>query len=214
MDPRRPNPSAPPVCGPCGTSRQMRPAAPPVYRPQASPRSMQAKPAIPAEPVLPTRGLKRSTAPSVYRPHRKSYAAQPKFAAINRAAAVQLAKVGFSNCDASVVGAAASGKGSYKNSIHGEINALEDYLSNGGTIAGIKTISISSPPCKYCHVILTDLGIRGKVVAPGAGFGSCQGGSYGWFDNEGLVSQALQEATGKNQKDYITSVIERQRQLS
>src|SRR5262249_37832858 len=39
MEPRRPNPSAPPVYRPC---RQMRPAAPPVYRPQASPGSVQA----------------------------------------------------------------------------------------------------------------------------------------------------------------------------
>jgi len=157
--------------------------------------------------------LKPSTAPSVYRPRPRLYAAQPKFGAINRAAAVQLAKAGFSNCDASVVGTGASGEGSYKNSIHGEINALEDYLSNGGTIAGITTINISSPPCKYCHLILTDLGIRGKVVAPGAGFGSCQGGSYGWFKGEGFVSKEVQKATGKNERDYCTWVIERKNKL-
>ena len=188
----------------------MRPAAPPVYHPDTSPRSLQAKPAISTQPVLPTTGLKPSP---VYRPHQRLYAAHPKFAAINRAAAVQLAKAGFSKCDASVVGDAASGEGSYKNGIHGEMNALEDYLENGGTIGGITSINISSPPCKYCHLILTDLGIRGKVVAPGAGFGSCQGGSYGWFDNEGLVSKAAQKASGKNQKDYITSVIARKDKL-
>src|SRR5262249_31331182 len=206
-------PSAPTVYRPCQTSPQMRPAAPPVYRPQASPRTLQGKPAIPAQRILPTTGLKPSTAPSVYRPRPRLYAAQPKFGAINRAAAVQLAKAGFSSCDASVVGTGASGEGSYKNSIHGEINALEDYLSNGGTIAGITTINISSPPCKYCHLILTDLGIRGKVAAPGAGFGSCQGGSYGWFDKEGLVSKAAQKASGKNQKDYIPSHIARKDKL-
>jgi Cytidine and deoxycytidylate deaminase zinc-binding region len=124
-----------------------------------------------------------------------------------------LAKSGFSNCDASVVGTGASGEGSYKNSIHGEMNALEDYLSNGGTIAKISTITISSQPCKYCHLILSDLGIRGKVVAPGEGFGSCQGGSYGWFQSEGFVSKAAQKATGKNEKEYCTSVIERKNKL-
>ena len=149
----------------------------------------------------------------MYRPHQKADAAQPKSAASNRAAAVQLAKSGFSTCDASVVGGSTSGTGSYKNSIHGEINALEDYLSKGGTIAGITTINISSPPCKYCHLILSDLGIRSKVVAPGEGYGSCQGGSYGWFYSEGYVSKAAQKATGKSEKDYCTSVSDRKKNL-
>jgi Cytidine and deoxycytidylate deaminase zinc-binding region len=216
MDPRRPNPSAPPVYRPNRTSPQMRSAAQPVYRPQTSPRSLQPKPAIPAQLGAPTAALKPPTAPPVYRPYQRSYPAQPKVAAINRAAAVQLmkkTKSGFSNCDASVDSANHSGKGSYKNSIHGEINALEDYLSNGGIIGEIKTITISSPPCKYCHLILTDLGLRDKVVAAGSGYGSCQGGSYGWFGNEGFVSQALQSKTRKNQNEYIDWVIERKNRL-
>jgi hypothetical protein len=160
--------------------------------------------------------LKPPTAPPVYRPHQRPYPAQPKVAAANQAAAVQLAssaKSGFSNCNASVVSADKSGTGAYTSGIHGEMNALEDYLSNGGTIAAIEKITISSPPCKYCHLILTDLGIRAKVMAPGEGFGSCQGGSYGWFDSEGYISKAVQTKTGKSEKDYISSVIERQRKL-
>ena len=177
MDLGRPKPSAPPAYRPNQTSPQMKPAAPPVYRPQASPRSLQPKPAIPAQPGVPTAGLKPPTAPPVYKPHQTPWAAQPRMAATNQAAAVQLSKKsatsGFSNCDATVVSAGTIGSGSYQNSIHGEMNALEDYLSKGGTIAAIQKISISSPPCKYCHLILSDLGLRNKVVAPGEGFGSC-----------------------------------------
>ena len=216
MDPRRPNPSAPPVYRPNQTSPRIGSAAPPVYRPQPLPSSLQSKPAISAQLGVRTAGLRPPTAPPVYRPHQRPHAAQPKVAATNRAVAVQLAKSatsGFSNCDASVVSDNKSGAGSYKNSIHGEINALEDYLSNGGTIATIKKITITSPPCKYCHLILTDLGIRNKVVAPGEGYGSCQGGSYGWFAPEGHVSKAAQAATGKSEKDYITTVIDRKKAL-
>lgn len=225
MEPSRPKPSAPPVYRPSQTCPQMSLTAPPVYRPQPQPRILQPKPAIPAQPGIPTAGLKPPTAPPVYRPpvyrpNQRPWAVQPKVAAVSRAVVVQLAKKeesesGFSSCDATVVGAAKSGEGSYSSStgVHGEINALEDYLSNGGALGDIEKIVLTSQPCKYCHLVLSDLGVRLKVVAPGSGFGNCQGGSYGWFSSEGQVSKAAQTKTGKNQKDYITSVIARQRLL-
>jgi hypothetical protein len=164
--------------------------------------------------------LKPTTAPPVYRPHPNPYAVQPKFVATNRGATIQLStekKAGFSKCDASVVGATKSGEGAYSASynIHGEIDALEDYLSNGGTIGDIVKITISSAPCKYCHVILGDLGIRDKVVGypSGGGYGSCQGGSYGWFYRECLVSKAVQAASSKTEKAYTQWVADRVKEL-
>ncbi|MGB0065795.1 MAG: hypothetical protein WBP85_15235 [Terracidiphilus sp.] len=237
MDTRRPNPSAPPVYRPVQTSPQMRPAtppvyrpiqmspqtrpaAPPVYRPQAPPRILQAKPAIPAQLRAPTALLKPLTAPPVYKPHQQPHAVQPKVAAAFRSAAIQLASEkkssGYSACDATVTSGSVTGTGSYVNSIHGEINALEDYLNQGGTLGAITRIEISSPPCKYCHLILGDLGILGKVVVTKASkrkFGSCQGGSYGFFKGEGLVSQALQAISRLDQDGYLKTLSERKSKL-
>jgi hypothetical protein len=126
------------------------------------------------------------------------------------------AKKGRKECFAAVI--ANNGQrydGAYKNGIHAEIQALENYLSSGGTVAGIKKIELSSQPCKYCYLILGDLGIRGKVQVDDDDreFGSCSGGSYGWFDPDGSVWAALQQAGYRDQEAYITSVIERQREL-
>jgi hypothetical protein len=68
MNPRRPNPSAPPVYRPNQASPQMKPAAPPVYRPQPSPMGLQPEPAIPTRQGVPTAGRKLPTGPPVSKP--------------------------------------------------------------------------------------------------------------------------------------------------
>lgn len=105
------------------------------------------------------------------------------------------------------------------NGIHAEIMALENYLESGGRLGDIARIEISSQPCKYCHLILSDLGLRGLVHVEDDDreFGSCQGGSFGWFYAEGSVWAAIKKAMRgtpyTDQKKYINSVIERQRKL-
>jgi deoxycytidylate deaminase len=213
-------PAAPSVYRPIQLSPQTRPATPPVYRPQAPPKILQLKPAIPAQLRMPAAGLRPPVAPPVYKPHPRPHAVQPKPATAFRAATIQLASEkkssGYSACDATVTSGSVTGTGSYVNSIHGEINALEDYLNQGGTLGAITKIEISSPPCKYCHLILVDLGILGKVTVTKASkrrFGSCQGGSYGFFKHEGVVSKALQAQTGLSQDDYLSSLSKRKSAL-
>lgn len=235
---------------PIQMSLRTHPAAPPVYRPQVGPRSLQPKLAIPArsgtQPRVQTAGLKTPTASAVYKPHQKLLAVQPKIAAppvyrplpsalaaqlkvaaMSRAVTVQLASEqktsGFSTCGATVTSATKTGKGAYASgkNVHAEIAALEDYLQQGGTLAQITKIKISSPCCKYCYIILGDLGIRDKVEAEGEGFGSCAPGSYGWFNAIGKVSEELQKKTGKKasteyaawEKWYCDSVSERRKKL-
>ena len=122
-------------------------------------------------------------------------------------------------CYAAVV--AKNGKstpGVYKggSNIHAEINALETYLGAGGTLANITRIELSSMPCKYCHVILKDLGLIKKVWAPDdeREYGSCSGGSYGWFVREGYVWNAIKNKTGIADLDeYCDSVIKEKNEL-
>ena len=205
-----------------------RPVAPPVYRPNTTtPNAAQPKMANA------TVNRKLPVAPPVYRPEAKKIV-QPKTISqqakiansvqpitAKRTAfhfsAVQMAeKKGRKECFATVV-AKGGGEypGAYKSNIHAEINALENYLSSGGTIGNVKTINLSSSPCKYCHLILSDLGVAGKVVTDDErDFGSCSGGSFGWFDPDGSVWKAIKKATGyKEVNEYIDSVIERQREL-
>ena len=198
----RPNITTPNVAQPKmanGVVNRKLPVAPPVYRPEVKkivqPKtiSQQAKIANSIRPITPTR-----TASS--------------FSAIQRAEA----KKGRKDCFAAVV-AKGGGEypGAYKSGIHAEINALESYLSSGGTLANIKSINLSSSCCKYCYLILSDLGIAGKVVTDDdRDFGSCSGGSYGWFDPDGSVWKAIKKKTGyKDVDEYISYVIERQREL-
>lgn len=243
-------PLAAQVDRPIQMSPRTRPAAPPVYRPQIVPRSLQPTLAIPgrsgAQPRMQAAGAKSATAAPVYKPHLKHVAAQPKMAAppayrplpsssaaqlkvaaMSRAVAVQLSSEkktsGFSTCGATVESDTKMGTGSYTSgtNVHAEIAALEDYLEKGGTLAQITKIKISSPCCKYCYIILGDLGILGKVEAEGEGFGSCAPGSYGWFNAVGKVSAELQKKTGKSasteyaawEKAYCTSVSERRKKL-
>ena len=181
-----------------GVVNRKLPVAPPVYRPEAKkivqPKTIspQAKIANSIRPITP----KRTASPF---------------------SAVQMAeKKGRKECFATVV-AKGGGEypGAYKSNIHAEINALENYLSSGGTIGNVKTINLSSSPCKYCHLILSDLGVAGKVVTDDErDFGSCSGGSFGWFDPDGSVWKAIKKATGyKEVNEYIDYVIERQREL-
>lgn len=111
-------------------------------------------------------------------------------------------------------------EGKYYKSIHAEIWALEAYLSSGGKLKDIAEIQITSAPCKYCTVILGDLGLYGKVTVngrPPQGYGSCKGGSYGWFALDGSVwttiKKTMKTKKYKDQDTYIAWVIERQREL-
>lgn len=207
-----------------------RPVAPPVYRPNTTTTNA-------AQPKMANGVVNRKlpVAPPVYRPEAKKivqpkiFSQQAKIAnsvqqpiIAKRTAfhfsAVQMAeaKKGRKECYATVV-AKGGGEypGAYKSGIHAEINALEFYLGSGGTIGNIKSINLSSSCCKYCYLILSDLGIAGKVVTDDErDFGSCSGGSYGWFDPDGSVWKAIKKATGYKDVDaYIDYVIERQREL-
>lgn len=192
-----------------------RPVAPPVYRPNPTPHAVQ--------PKMANGSLNRTlpVAPAVYRPQARKIV-QPKMAnAIRSFNAVQLAeakKKGRKACGAVVVakGGGGSYPGVYKSSIHAEINALENYLGSGGTLANISRIEISSQCCPYCYIILSDLGVYGKVVVEDDDreFGSCQGGSYGWFDPDGAVWAAIKRKTGAvDVKKYCDTVIARKKEL-
>jgi hypothetical protein len=119
-------------------------------------------------------------------------------------------------CGAKVIAkSGADFKGDY-DGIHAEINALENYLSSGGSLDDIASIEISSMPCKYCYIILEDLGILGKVQVDGddRAFGRCQGGSYGWFRDEGSVWKAIKlKFPDMDVRAYTKSVSERRAKL-
>ena len=217
----------------------MRPVAPPVYRPKTTANAAQPKMAngvvnrkLPVAPpvfrpqvpkVLQTKSSQTRQAAPVYRPEAKKIV-QPKTLVANvrpitakRTAcsfsAVQMAEDQRKahECSAKVV--ANSGQeypGEYAVS-HAEINALEKYFEAGGDVAGITRIDLSSSPCKYCHIILTDLGIRQKVVCGDQRtYGRCQGGSYGWFARGGSLWKAIKAATGaKDEDEYAKSVSDR-----
>ena len=191
-----------------------RPVAPPVYRPNMAANAAQPKMANgPLNRKLPV-------APPVYRPLAKKIV-QPKIANMIRPFnAVQLAeakKKGRKDCGATVVAkGGGSYPGEYQNSIHAEINALENYLGSGGTLANISRIDITSQCCKYCYIILSDLGVFGKVVVDDDDreFGSCQGGSYGWFDPDGAVWKAIKAKTGAaDVNKYCDTVVKRKKEL-
>jgi len=214
-----------------GVINRKLPVAPPVFRPQV-PKVLQTKS---AQSRLAGQASHHPVAPPPYRPEAKkivqakAISAPAKIAnsfrpitaktSVSTFRAVQMAeaKKGRKDCFCAVV--AKDGQktnGAYKGGIHAEINALETYLSGGGTLADIASIELSSMPCKYCYVILGDLGIRGKVNVDSDDreFGSCSGGSYGWFYADGAVWEAIKAVTGKeDQRKYIDSVIERQRKL-
>lgn len=189
------------------------PVAPPVYRPEAKkivqPKAFSSSP-LRSRPVL------GATAPGTSAPAKIANSFQPitaKRTASSFFNAVQLAaeKKARKECFATVVAKSdARFEGKYKK-IHAEIDALEQYFSSGGKLANISKIELSSAPCKYCHFILKDLGILGKVETDDdRDYGSCSGGSYGWFDGEGNLWAAIQAKTGCVDLDkYITSVIDR-----
>lgn len=202
-----------------GVVNRTLPVAPPVFRPQV-PKVLQTKSSQNRQPAQVSH---QHVARPVYRPEAKTIV-QPKTIAANvrpitakRTAcsfnAVQMAddQRKAHECSAKVV--ANSGveyPGEYDGS-HAEINALEKYFEAGGDVAGITRIDLSSSPCKYCHIILTDLGIRQKVVCGDQRkYGRCQGGSYGWFARGGSLWKAIKKATGANDEDeYSKSVSER-----
>lgn len=217
-----------------------RPVAPPVYHPKQAPKIVQTKVAtdritrlVPNFRGAVQQTVRRPVAPPVYRPEVKKIV-QPKMISpqakiANSVQPITAKSTAFpfraiqmaeekprKACDAVVVAkSGATYDGAYKNGIHAEIQALENYFSSGGTVANITRIEISSQPCKYCHLILSDLGIRKKVQTDDdRDFGSCSGGSYGWFKREGAVWQAIVKVTGYTDMDeYIDYVIERQRKL-
>ena len=178
-----------------------RPVAPPVYRPEAKkivqpkPISQQAKIANSIRPIT----TKTTTS---------------RFFTVQMAAAKVEEKKAHA-CSAKVVSSTGQEyKGDYS-VIHAEINALEKYFAAGGNAAGIARIELSSSPCKYCFIILSDLGIGAKVVtADKRKYGRCQGGSYGWFERGGSLWKAI-KATGfgGNEDAYAASVIERKSKL-
>lgn len=190
--------------------------APPVYRPEKK----NILPATASALSQRSRALFGATAQRTSVPAKIANSVRPVTAKriASPLRAVQMAKAtkGRKECFAAVVAKdGQSYPGAYKNGMHAEIQALENYFGSGGKVAGIERIDLSSRPCKYCYLILGDLGVRGKVQVDDDDreFGSCSGGSYGWFDPEGSVWEALKKAGYKDQEKYISSVIERQREL-
>jgi hypothetical protein len=114
-------------------------------------------------------------------------------------------------CDAKVVKSTGGEYTGAYDGLHAEINALEKYFAAGGDCASISRIELSSSPCKYCNIILGDLGILGRVVTSDRRkYGRCQGGSYGWYERGGSLWKAIKAATGSNDEDeYAKSVSER-----
>jgi hypothetical protein len=49
---------------------------------------------------------------------------------------------------------------------HAEMDALDKFLAAGKNISSIKTIKITSPPCKACNAVLNLLGLTDKVKVP------------------------------------------------
>lgn len=173
------------------------PVAPPLYRPEAKkivqPKtiSQHAKIANSIRPV---------TAKRTASPFRAIQMAEEKKA---------------HECSAKVVTNSGEHTGEY-DGIHAEINALEKYFQGGGDIASITRIELSSSPCKYCHIILFDLGILGKVVTSDKRkYGRCQGGSYGWFKRGGSVWKAVKAVTSYagDEDAYAKNVCERKAKL-
>lgn len=180
-----------------GTVNRKLPVAPPVFRLPVVPRVLQTKTSSQAAKLV-----------NLIRPVTAKTTA-------SRFSAVQMAKAAEKKaheCSAKVIASSgAEFTGDYA-VIHAEINALEAYFESGGDVAGIATIQISSPPCKYCYVILSDLGLLAKVDTGGKkGFGRCQGGSYGWFKRGGSVWKAIKAVYKfKGDEDaYASSVCER-----
>lgn len=50
--------------------------------------------------------------------------------------------------------------------VHGEMDALEDFLNDGRDISTITYIAITSPPCKVCNAVLNLLGLNSLVGVP------------------------------------------------
>jgi hypothetical protein len=186
-----------------GVVNRKLPVAPPVFRPQV-PRVLQAK----------ALGVTAHRAPGTGKIANSIRPITAKTTA-SRFSAVQLAddgKKAAHQCDAAVVDNDGNKfAGSYSNDIHAEIWALENYLLKGGDLAKIARIDLSAKPCKYCHIILSDLGIRGKVVtADDRKYGRCSGGSYGWLPLTGAVWNAIKSKTGADDlRTYYDSVAKR-----
>ena len=188
------------------------PVAPPRYRPEAKKI---------VQPKTISQPGKLPTAPPVYRPKLNIL---PKMASVITAkrtassfSAVQMAKAVAHECSAKVVSNGGQEYSGEYTDVHAEINALEKYFAAGGDVAGIKRIELSSKPCKYCHIILSDLGIRDKVLLTREDprkYGNCMGGSYGWFARGGNVWNAIRAATGAADEDkYADTVSERRKSL-
>jgi GNAT superfamily N-acetyltransferase len=78
-------------------------------------------------------------------------------------------KQGECFCKLTATGGYGSIDGEYDSSIgyHAELDALEKLLTAGGSCDDVVSITISSPCCKVCREVLSELGILGKVIAPG-----------------------------------------------
>jgi hypothetical protein len=59
-------------------------------------------------------------------------------------------------------------EGSYSDStgVHGEMDALEDFLDDGKELSTIMYIAITSPPCKVCNAVLNLLKLNFLVGVP------------------------------------------------
>lgn len=93
-------------------------------------------------------------------------------------------KTKFKECRAEVKtanGVAATGSYNSTECTHAELNALAEYVSNGGDLSQITSIEVTSPPCKSCNFVLYIHGLRGKVKTTGKVSKSFTG-SWKWPD--------------------------------
>lgn len=94
-------------------------------------------------------------------------------------------KTKFKECNAEVKtanGVAATGSYDSVACTHAELNALAAYVSQGGDLAHITAIEVTSPPCKSCNFVLYIHGLRGKVKTTGK-VSKNYTGSWKWPEN-------------------------------
>ena len=102
------------------------------------------------------------------------------------------------------------------NCIHAEMSALEKHILANKSIASIRNIHISSPPCKCCAFVLELFGVINRVTTTGS-IWKMPTGSWAWpaslqvpdkFDTPRWKEIKLFfESSGLNEKEVLKNVI-------
>jgi hypothetical protein len=190
-------------------------ARPPVTQPRAAaPIAVQAKRAPPNAPA-------HARVPAAGALARQARGVAPRFNAPRVSPVVQRSKatkwaemeglggLGQGSCGASIYlnGFVIDGSYSDKTGFHAEMDALNQFLSGGGDVDSIETITLTSPPCKACAYVLKALGLGGKVKVP-VGKGNATGHKSA-FKVPDSVLNLVAVRTGdsvKQVKEYVYNI--------